>query len=112
MCSVARPQEYAIAEGEPGRQGGRLVVALRSEPKTLNPILSVDATSREVIGAMNADLIHINRATQRTEAALAKFWNISADGQKYTLQLRRGIKFSDGSPFTADDVVFFLSTLP
>jgi len=102
----ATPQDYAIANGEPGPAGGNLVVALRSEPKTLNPILSVDATSREVIGAMNADLIHINRETQHTESGLAKSWSISPDGRKYTLQLRRRVKFSDGAPFTADDVVF------
>jgi peptide/nickel transport system substrate-binding protein len=102
----AAPQEYVTAKGGTGQAGGRLVVALRSEPKTLNPILSVDATSREVIGAMNADLIHINRETQRTEPALAKSWSVSSDGRRYTLQLRRGVKFSDGAPFTADDVVF------
>jgi peptide/nickel transport system substrate-binding protein len=100
------PQDYANVKGDPGQSGGRLVVALRSEPKTLNPILSIDATSREVIGAMNADLVHINHETQRTEPGLAKSWSISPDGRKYTLQLRRGIKFSDGVPFTADDVVF------
>jgi peptide/nickel transport system substrate-binding protein len=104
--SAARPQDYATVSGGVAESGGPLVVVLRSEPKTLNPILSVDATSREVIGAMNADLIHINRETQRTEPALAKSWTISPDGHKYVLQLRRGIKFSDGSPFTADDVVF------
>jgi len=101
-----RPQDYATVKGDLGQAGGWLVVALRSEPKTLNPILSIDATSREVIGAMNADLVHINRGTQRTEPALAKSWSISPDGRKYTLQLRRGVKFSDGVPFTADDVVF------
>jgi peptide/nickel transport system substrate-binding protein len=100
------PQDYATVKGETGVSGGNLVVALRSEPKTLNPVLSVDATSREVIGAMNADLVHINRETQRTEAALAKSWNISPDGRKYTVHLRHGLKFSDGSPFTADDVIF------
>ncbi len=104
--ALPRPQDYAIAKGELGQAGGRLVVALRSEPKTLNPILSIDATSREVIGAMNADLVHINHETQRTVPALAKSWSVSPDGRKYTLQLRRGVKFSDGVPFTADDVVF------
>ncbi|MGC2764405.1 MAG: ABC transporter substrate-binding protein [Candidatus Acidiferrum sp.] len=104
--AAAGPQEYATLAGEPGESGGRLVVALRSEPKTLNPILSVDATSREVIGAMNADLIHINRETQQTEPALAKSWTISPDGKKYVVRLRRGLKFSDGAPFTANDVVF------
>jgi peptide/nickel transport system substrate-binding protein len=102
----AAAQEYAMEKGEPGRPGGNLVVALRTEPKTLNPVLSVDATSREVIGAMNADLLHINRETQHTEPALAKSWTISPDGRRYVLQLRRGIKFSDGAAFTADDVVF------
>jgi peptide/nickel transport system substrate-binding protein len=104
--AAAAPQEYLASKGEVGEAGGRLVVALRSEPKTLNPVLSVDATSREVIGALNADLVHINRETQRTEPALAKSWTVSSDGRKYTLRLRQGIQFSDGTPFTADDVVF------
>ena len=85
---------------------GRITVALRTDPKTLNPILAVDTTSREVIGAMQADLVHINRQTQRTEPALASSWKVSPDGRKYTLALRRDVKFSDGAPFTADDVVF------
>ena len=105
-CLGAVPQDYAVVNGASGTAGGNLVVALRSEPKTLNPVLSVDATSREVIGAMNADLVHINRGTQRTEPALAKSWTVSADGKKYTIHLRRGLRFSDGAPFTADDVVF------
>src|SRR5439155_6070470 len=35
-----------------------------------------------------------------------KSWKVSSDGLKYTLQLRRGLRFSDGVPFDADDVVF------
>jgi len=104
--AAARPQDYAIVKGSLGQPGGRLVVALRSEPKTLNPILSVDATSREVIGAITSDLVHINHETQRTEPALAKSWTVSPDGRKYTMQLRHDLKFSDGAPFTSDDVVF------
>jgi peptide/nickel transport system substrate-binding protein len=55
---------------------------------------------------MQADLVHINRATQLTEPALAKSWKISPDGLAYTLVLRQGIKFSDGQPLDADDVLF------
>ena len=95
-----------VLEGVPGQAGGRLVVALRSEPKTLNPVLVVDEPSREVIRCLSADLIHINRASLKTEPALAKSWNVSRDGRQYTLQLRRGLRFSDGAPFDADDVVF------
>src|SRR6185503_998032 len=68
--------------------------------------IAVDRPSKDLVQRMNADLIHINRATQRTEAALAKSWTVSRDGLRYTVTLRRGIQFSDGHPFDADDVVF------
>lgn len=99
-------EELLALPGETGRSGGRLVVALRAEPKTLNPLIAIDAPSREVIGTMQADLVHINRATQLTEPALAKSWKISPDGLRYTLVLRRGLNFSDGHPLDVDDVLF------
>src|SRR6185436_18613639 len=52
---------------EVGRPGGTLVVGLRSEPKTLNPLVAVDGPSREALYPLHADLVHINRQTQRTE---------------------------------------------
>jgi peptide/nickel transport system substrate-binding protein len=105
--SLAFPGMLLPGTGEDvGRSGGRIVVALRAEPKTLNPVLAADAPSRDVIRCLTADLIHINRATQRTEPALAKSWSVSRDGKQYTLDLRQGLRFSDGSPFSADDVVF------
>ena len=55
---------------------------------------------------MQGDLVHINRATQLTEPALAKSWKISADGLQYTLTLRQGLKFSDGHPLDMEDVLF------
>jgi peptide/nickel transport system substrate-binding protein len=93
-------------ESAPGRPGGRLVFALRSEPKTLNPVTFLDSASRDVIGRMTGDLIHIDRVTHRTAPALAKSWTVSKDGLRYVLELRRGLKFSDGHPLTTDDVAF------
>jgi peptide/nickel transport system substrate-binding protein len=99
-------EERMVAETSSGRTGGRLVLAMRSEPKTLNPVLAQDAPSRDVIRCLTADLIHINRGSQKTEPALAKSWTASRDGRQYTLRLRRGLRFSDGQPLDADDVVF------
>jgi peptide/nickel transport system substrate-binding protein len=99
-------EERMVTDNAPGRSGGRLVVTLRSEPKTLNPVLAVDASSRDIIRCLTADLIHINRQTQKTEPALAKSWTVSRDGRQYTLRLRHGLRFSDGQPLDADDVVF------
>lgn len=93
-------------ESTPGRPGGRLVFALRAEPKTLNPVTAQDSAARDVLGRMTGNLIRIDRDTHRTAPALAKAWTVSKDGRHYTLELRRGLKFSDGQPLTADDVVF------
>jgi peptide/nickel transport system substrate-binding protein len=113
ISAAARPsasdqaaEDRLITSNAPGHPGGRIVLALRSEPKTLNPVLAQDAASRDVIRCLTADLVDINRATQKTEPALAKSWTVSADGRQYTLHLRRGLRFSDGQPLDADDVIF------
>ena len=105
-ASLNSSEQLQRVDGETGRYGGHLVVGLRAEPKTLNPVIATDAVSREVAGQCNADLISINRLTQKTEPALAESWKISPDGRTFTLKLRHGIRFSDGQPFDADDVVF------
>lgn len=113
-CFAAAPAPEAAKPGEElarmadvnGRYGGHLTVGQRSEPKTLNPVTATDAVSREVIGRLMGDLIEINRSSQLTKPALAKSWKISADGRTFTLRLRKGVRFSDGHPFDADDVVF------
>ena len=87
-------------------RGGRLVIAQKAEPKTLNPLLSRDIPSREVLGCLSADLISIDRQTQTAEPVLAESWRVSPDGLHYTIKLRPGLHFSDGQPFDADDVVF------
>src|SRR5947209_9266768 len=77
------PEPVGASEGvqrvndEVGRYGGRLVVGQRAEPKTLNPVTATDAISREVIGRCHADLISINRLSQKTGAGLAESWKIS-----------------------------------
>ena len=101
-------EELLALSGEAGSSGGRMVVSLRAEPKTLNPVVATDAPSQEVIGTMQADLVHINRATHLTEPALAKSWKVSSDGLDYTLTLRQGLRFSDGEPLDAEDVLFTL----
>jgi peptide/nickel transport system substrate-binding protein len=105
-ASAGASQDLMVTENPPGRAGGRMVVGLRSEPKTLNPVLAADDTSRDVIRCLAADLIHISRETLKTEPALAKSWTVSHDGKQYTLHLRQGLRFSDGQPLNADDVLF------
>ncbi len=105
-AQTAAPEELLRTASDPGNRGGKLVIAQRSEPRTFNPAVAVDQNSQGVNARMMADLVHINRATQKTESALAKSWVVSKDGTQFTLKLRRGLRFSDGAPFDADDVLF------
>jgi peptide/nickel transport system substrate-binding protein len=101
------PQEdLLVVTGPIGQHGGELVVTQRAEPRTLNPVTAADAPSREVIRRMIGDLIHVNRETNEVEPALARSWSVSPEGRRLTLSIRRGIRFSDGAPFDADDVAF------
>ena len=98
--------EYQHIAGLFGTYGGILVTAQRSDPRSFNPITALDTATRELIGLMQADLIHINRKTGKTEPALAKTWDVSENGLVYTVHLRRGLRFSDDHPMDADDVIF------
>lgn len=108
-ASAAEPStgepEWLVSKVTPGLRGGRLVVALREEPKNLDPLRAQDEASRTVLSALHADLIHIRRDTQEPEVALAREWSRSPDGRRFTVRLRSELRFSDGQPVTADDVV-------
>ena len=108
---IQRGEQVLLTDNDPGKYGGRIVLALRTEPKTLNPLTALDQPSRDVLGRMMADLIHINAISQQTQPALAESWKASKDGLHYTLKLRRGLRFSDGHPMSADDVLFTFQAL-
>jgi peptide/nickel transport system substrate-binding protein len=106
-CALANTAEQLYRDpNATGRFGGWLQAAQRAEPKTFNPVIATDTASRDVIGHLHSDLIHINRRSLEAEPALARSWTVSPDGRVYTLELRRGIRFSDGHPLDADDVIF------
>ena len=56
-------------------------------------------------------LVRMNRATFELEPWLAERWESSADGQTHTLHLRKGVTWSDGTPFTSADVLFTLQAI-
>ena len=52
-----------------------------------------------------------NRVTQKVQPELAESWKISDSGRKLSVQLRKDVSFSDGTPFTAQDVIFTVQRL-
>ncbi len=101
------------AELNPGKvqTGGELRFAVPSEPKTLHPLQVADESSELVRYLISGSLVRLNRITQKIEPELAESWKITEGGLRITFQLRKGLKFSDGTPFDAADVVFTINKL-
>jgi peptide/nickel transport system substrate-binding protein len=100
-----------IAPVTRAQSGGVLHFCLHGEPKTFNPILVDDEASENIRYLTGGVLIRLNRQTQAPEPALATSWRISTDGRKIDLHLRKGIYFSDGTPFTSEDVAYTIKML-
>ena len=77
---------------------------LRSEPKTLNPVLVADESSETVRYLTGGVLMRLNRATQQLEPELATSWKVSDNGKTINFKLRQNVRFSDGTSFSAQDV--------
>lgn len=82
----------------------RLIVPTSSGPATFNYPLNQSAYS--VFGYMYEGLINENGLTSKLEPGLAESWEVSKDGKKIVFTLREGLKWSDGEPMTADDIIF------
>jgi peptide/nickel transport system substrate-binding protein len=95
-----------IVVSEVPTRGGTLTASLRSEPRTFNRLIDANFPTDLFNILTNGKLIRVNRATRAIEPGLAESWTISPDNLTYTLTLRDGVKWSDGTPFTPDDVLF------
>ena len=97
--------DYLQSEAPIGKFGGTLVASTIGEgPKTFNPFNSKDNISSQLSEIMYDGLLSTNPTTGEPVAKLAK--SFSVNGREYLINLRHGIKWSDGKPITADDVVF------
>ena len=74
--------------------------------QTLDPIKTVFGPDIISQGMMYARLMKANADESEVGPGLAESWTISDDGMTYVFKLRAGLKFSDGSPLTAEDVAF------
>lgn len=104
-----RNASVRAAEGAP-KAGGKLSFVINPEPTTLvcfntteGP--AIQASTKVVEGLLAYDF-DLNPKSQ-----LATAWSVSDDGLQYRFELRRNVKWHDGNPFTAADVVYSLSLL-
>jgi peptide/nickel transport system substrate-binding protein len=92
-------------------QSGELRFSLHNEPTTFNP-LKVEEDAADTIAYLTGGVLaRVNRQSQALEPALATAWKITDGGRTITFTLRRNVYYSDGTPFTADDVAYTVRQL-
>ena len=99
----------AACEEEPV-SGGNLTYARQLEVVTLNP-LEIKNGNGDIFAdeMLYAGLVRNDpNGGAKVVPSLAEKWDVSKDGTTYTFHLRPGIKFSDGSPITAEDIAWNL----
>jgi len=106
VASALAVTAAAGLSAEPSRPDSVLHVGWTAEPDNLNPFIGYETSAVEVFH-LNYDLLVEHRASDlRPVPGLATTWTHSADGRIWTFRLRRGVRWHDGVPFTAADVVF------
>jgi peptide/nickel transport system substrate-binding protein len=97
--------------GPVARPTPQLTATIRSEPRTFNRIVGRDRISGLLGTLLYGKLVRLNLESQEIEPALAERWTASPDGRTWTLALRDDVAFSDGTPFTSDDVLFSFNAI-
>jgi ABC-type transport system substrate-binding protein len=90
--------------------GGQVVVAEPTPPDTLDPVAHSNFNNWYVWQLVYETLVVV-QPDGKIAPMLAASWQVSADELTYTFRLRSGIRFHNGNPFTAEDVVFSFNRL-
>jgi peptide/nickel transport system substrate-binding protein len=89
-----------------GKYGGKRTITSFSPPKTFNTYLAAETSSTDIVGQMYVGLVYTDPFTTDVKAELAESWEVKPDKMTYIVKMKKGLKWSDGQPITADDVVF------
>ncbi len=104
------PVDALVVDFPAGESGANMIETVTGDIATLNPLVNESQAGSVVIGRILDSLITLDTETGEVIPNLAKSWEISDDKLTYTFYLREGVHWSDGAPFTAEDVVFTWST--
>ncbi len=92
-------------------KGGTLKLASQAPATAINPLIIDDAGGLGIIGQTGEFLTFDNNLKLQLQPQLATSWKATQGGKVWTFQLRSGVKFHNGQPLTADDVVYTFQQL-
>ncbi|MBX5464467.1 MAG: ABC transporter substrate-binding protein [Clostridia bacterium] len=102
-------QQQSTGAGTASSQaGGTITIGINADPPNLDPAGSTALVDRYVQNSIFDKLYDVDANLKVVPVLAASLPEISADGKTYTIHLRQGIQFTDGTPFNADAVVFNL----
>jgi peptide/nickel transport system substrate-binding protein len=104
--SCSNPREAKLYD-DPGKPayGDTIITASIGEASNLIPILAGDSASHDVAGHIYNGLVKYDK-NLNIVSVLAESWEISKDNLSITFHLRKDVKWHDGTPFTAHDVMY------
>jgi peptide/nickel transport system substrate-binding protein len=88
-----------------------LRIGLSAEPTAMDPHYHALTPNNAVLSQIFEHLVEMD-ATQRMKPGLAESWKVLPDGVTWEFKLRKSAKWHDGTPFTADDVIFSFERVP
>ena len=95
---------------QPLQEGGSLFVSMPVSGVSFHPLDSQSEDMFNLLSLVAEPALRIN-SLHKIEPALVETWEIGEDGLTYTFHLRKGVKFHDGSEFTAEDLMFTLDEI-
>ena len=90
--------------------GGSYTEGSTKEPRTINPIYSSQDTDRDISRLVFSRLFYYDH-TGELKPDLAEKYELTPDGKNYKVILRSGVRWHDGKPLTASDIVFTIQTI-
>ncbi len=94
-----------------GKVGGQIVLSSYFDPKSFNPITSTENTTSEFTQYIYEGLTNLNGVTLVPEPNLSDSWEVSPNGLVWNFHIRKDVKWSDNTPFSAYDVEFTFNDL-
>jgi peptide/nickel transport system substrate-binding protein len=110
-CGTSASQSPGGSGAGTPKKGGSITIAIEGEPASMDPAFDYDFVSGIAVSSMTEGLLKFCENDTKLCANLAESWTVSPDGKTYTLKIRQGVKFHDGTIMTTDDVVFSLNRI-
>ena len=112
-AGATSPGTSTAPSGDTGtpKLGGSITVAVEGEPASMDPAFDYDFVSGLAVDSVTEPLLKFCENDTKLCPNLAESWTVSDDGLTYTLKIRQGVKFHDGTTMTVDDVIFSLNRI-